>query len=132
MMKKTLSLALVAAAMMLAACSSLSPEAKEIVGVYFNPELSQTDPVMELHEDATCVVRAIKPGVLTYSVCGTWNVKNDSIVFLLDPTTVKSEGESTLIGDIPSRYSRRVVEHNDFNLQLEQDGIVYLYHRRAE
>lgn len=132
MMKKTLSLALVAAAMTLAACSSLSPEAKEIVGVYFNPELSQTDPVMELHEDATCVVRAIKPGVLTYSVHGTWNVKNDSIVFLLDPTTVESEGESTLIGDIPSRYSRRVVEHNDFNLQLEQDGIVYLYHRRTE
>lgn len=131
-MKKILSLTLAAAAATLVACSSLSPEAKEIVGVYFNPELSQTDPVMELHDDATCIVRAIKPGVLTYSVHGTWNVKNDSILFILDPATVQSEGDKTLIGEIPTHYSRRVVEHNDFNLQLEQDGIVYLYQRRAE
>lgn len=122
----------VCAMYMLAACSGLSKEAKQIVGVYYNPELSQTEPVMELRSNATCTVRAIKPGVLSYSVDGEWNVKNDSIVFVLDPSTLKVDGDKALVGDIPVRYSRKLADYNDFNLQLEQDGVMYLYQRRSE
>lgn len=131
-MKKTPLLLVSAGLAFLQSCSGLSPEAKEIVGSYYNPELSQTEPVMELHSDASCIVRAIKPGVLTYSVDGSWNVESDSIVFILDPSSVRAEGDETFIGDIPMRYSRRIVEYSDFNLQLEQDGVVYLYQRRSE
>lgn len=127
-MKKTLTLMLAVAGMaMTQSCSRLSSEAKEIAGNYVIPEVSQTEPVMELNRDATCVVRAIKPGVLTYAVEGTWNVENDSLVMLLDPSTVKVDGDASLVGQIPVRSARKVVEHSDFNLQLESDGIVYYY-----
>ncbi|MDE5826647.1 MAG: hypothetical protein K2H57_03645, partial [Duncaniella sp.] len=83
-----------------AGCSRLSSEAKEIVGTYYNTELSQTEPVMELRNDATCVIRAIKPGVLSYSVDGKWNVEHDSLIVRLDPGSLKFVGDSTLIGHI--------------------------------
>lgn len=110
-------------------CSKLSSEAKEIVGNYIIPEVSQTEPVMELNRDATCTVRAIKPGVLTYSVEGTWNVERDSLVMDLDPSSLKVEGEASMVGEIPVHSARKVVEHNEFNLQLEKDGVVYYYKR---
>lgn len=40
------------------------------------------------------------------------------------------EGDSTLIGRIPTRIAQKVVSYNDFSLQLETDGITYLYQRR--
>jgi len=116
----------------LCSCGKLSKEAKEIVGIYYNPEISQNDPVMELHKNATCVIRAIKPGVLTYSVEGNWNVENDSLVIKLDPSTLKYEGDSTIIGNIPEKIARKITGHNDFSLQLEQNGISYLFNRRSE
>lgn len=135
-MRRNLTLTAICGAVLAAAafssCSGLSSQAKEIVGIYYNPELSQTDPVMELRSDGKCTVRAIKPGVLTYSVDGEWNVENDSIIFDLDPASVKAEGDKAFMGTIPSHYSRRVAGYNEFNLQLEQDGVVYLYQRRAE
>ncbi|MCI9285482.1 MAG: hypothetical protein HFJ91_06755 [Muribaculaceae bacterium] len=111
-------------------CSGLSDDAKKIAGTYYNPELSQTDPVMELRRDATCRIRAIKPGVLSYSVDGKWNVLDDSLIVTLDPLTLEYEGDSTLIGKIPQRVARKVGSFNDFNLQLESDGVTYLYQRR--
>ena len=113
-----------------AGCSRLSSEAKEIVGTYYNTELSQTEPVMELRNDATCVIRAIKPGVLSYSVDGKWNVEHDSLIVRLDPGSLKFVGDSTLIGHIPEKIAQKVVSYNDFTLQLETDGISYLYQRR--
>lgn len=93
------------------------------------PEISQTEPVMELNRDATCVVRAIKPGVLSYSVEGTWNVENDSLIMVLDSSTLKAEGDTLMIGEIPSRSARRIMEFSDFSLQLENEGVVYYYKR---
>lgn len=119
-----------AALTLMCGCSSLSKEAKEIVGTYYNTELSQTEPVMELHKNASCIIRAIKPGVLTYSVEGKWNVENDSLIINLDPSTLTFEGDSTLIANIPTRVAQKVVGHNDFSLQLETGGISYLYQRR--
>ena len=110
-------------------CGRLSKEAKQIAGDYIIPEVSQTEPVMELKRDATCVLRAIKPGVLTYAVEGDWNVENDSLIISLDASTVSYVGDSALIGEIPVRSARKIVEHNDFNLQLESNGVIYYYKR---
>lgn len=134
-MKKDIALALSLAAVgMLCAssCSGLSSEAKEIVGTYYNTELSQTEPVMVLNDDAKCVITAIKPGVLTYSVEGTWNVKNDSLIVELNPESITYEGDSTLIGSIPLRVAQKLISHNEFSLQLENGGVSYLYQRRNE
>lgn len=126
-LSKTLAATLILA--LAAACNGLSREAKEIVGDYYNTELSQTEPVMELRRDGTCVIRAIRPGVLTYSVDGRWNVENDSLVMTLDPATLSSRGDAALVGHIPTRYAVRIVEHNDFNMTIEQGGATYLYTR---
>lgn len=134
-MKKDIALALSLATVgMLCAssCSGLSSEAKEIVGTYYNTELSQTEPVMVLNDDAKCVITAIKPGVLTYSVEGTWNVKNDSLIVELNPESITYEGDSTLIGSIPLRVAQKLISHNEFSLQLENGGVSYLYQRRNE
>lgn len=127
-----LTVSLAAAALLASSCSGLSKEAKQIVGTYYNTELSQTEPVMVLKKDAACVITAIKPGVLTYSVEGKWNVENDSLIISLDPSTMKFEGDSTLIGSIPARVAQKVASHNEFSLQLENGGVSYLYQRRNE
>lgn len=129
-MKTTLyTLSLIMAWLVVASCGNLSREAKKIIGEYMIPEISQTEPVMELNRDATCVVRAIKPGVLSYSVEGTWNVENDSLIMVLDSSTLKAEGDTLMIGEIPSRSARRIMEFSDFSLQLENEGVVYYYKR---
>lgn len=129
-MKRFTQILALSAATLLCACNHLSDEAKEIIGAYYNPELSQTEPVMELKGNGDCVIRAIKPGVLTYSVEGEWNVENDSLTFELDNSTLKFDGDSTLIGNIPEHYARKVVSFSDYDLQLEQNGVTYLYQRR--
>lgn len=126
-----LSLLLLGTAVM-SSCSHLSKEAKQIVGTYYNSELSQTEPVMQLRKDASCTITAIKPGVLTFSVDGEWNVVNDSLVIELSPQSIRFDGDSTLIGNIPERVARKVVAHTDFSLQLESGGVSYLYQRRNE
>lgn len=116
------------AAAMFQSCSGLSGEAKKIVGNYVIPEVSQQQPVMELNSDATCVVRAIKPGVLTYAVEGTWNVENDSLVMLLDPSTLKiEEGDASLVGNIPQRAARKVAGYTDLSLELKSGDVIYYY-----
>lgn len=129
-MRKTLPfLPIAIGAVLSCSCSRLSREAKEISGNYIIPEISQTEPVMELNRNATCKVRAIKPGVITYTVEGKWNVEHDSLVMILDRSTLHVEGDSEMVGDIPTRYTRKVVDHNDINLLLEKDGVVYAYRR---
>lgn len=118
----------IAGIMLVQSCSGLSGEAKKIAGSYVIPEVSQQMPVMELNRDATCVVRAIKPGVLTYAVMGTWNVENDSLVMLLDPTTLMvEEGDASLVGHIPARSARKVAGYTDLSLELKSGDVVYYY-----
>lgn len=121
----------VVATAFLTSCNKLSDQAMEIVGTYYNTELSQTEPVMELRPDATCLIRAIRPGVLTYSVEGEWNVENDSLVIILQPETLKWKGDSVMIGEIPLRNARKIANHSDFSLQLEQGGATYVFKRQA-
>lgn len=126
------SLAALTAATLLSACSPLSDDAKKIAGNYYIPEISQDEPLFELRRDGTCTIRAIKPQVLTYSVNGRWNVVNDSLVATLDPATLKWTGDSSLIGDIPARYARRIVGSSDLTLTTEHNNVEYVYHRRPE
>lgn len=130
-MNRFLHITLVAFSLLLSAtaCSGLSSEGKKIAGNYIIPEVSQTEPLMELNRDASCLVRAIKPGVLTYSVAGKWNVENDSLIMWLNPSTLQVVGDSSLVGNIPERSARKIVEYNEFNLQLESDGVIYFYKR---
>lgn len=123
---------LLLASLAVTSCSHLSKEARQIIGTYYNPELSQTEPVMQLRKDATCTVTAMKPGVLTYSVDGNWDVTNDSLIIELTPGSIRFDGDSTLIGDIPTRVARKIISHNDFSLQLESGGVSYLFQRRNE
>ena len=111
-------------------CSHLSAEAKKIAGNYYIPEISEKEPLMELNPDGKCLIRAIRPGVLSYTVEGKWDVRNDSVIVVLEPSTLQFEGDSLLIGEIPTRASRRIVKFDDINLELENDGVHYIYHRR--
>lgn len=132
MKKNCLITFLLIASAALCSCGKLSKEAKAIVGTYYNTEVSQSEPVMVLKKNADCVVTAIKPGVLTYSVKGTWNVKNDSLIMELDPTSITYEGDSTYIGTVPTYMARKIVGSTMFALQLEKDGVSYMYQRRNE
>ncbi|MDE7025767.1 MAG: hypothetical protein K2O88_07795 [Paramuribaculum sp.] len=134
---KTIYISIIATALMtfasiLSGCSHLSSEAKEMVGCYFIPEVSQDDPLMELNANGSCVIRAVKPGVLTMSVPGTWNVLNDSLIVELDPSGLVTEGDSTLVGNIPLTLKKSVVDFNGTNLTLEYDGVQYVYLRRGQ
>ena len=57
--------------MLLSACGGLSStKEKQIVGLYYNPAVSDREPVFELNSDGSSVMRAIRPDVLTLSVKG--------------------------------------------------------------
>ncbi len=111
-------------------CHRMSKQARAIVGTYYIPEISPDIPLLELRDDATITVRAVKPQVLTYSVDGVWDVVNDSIVATLDPTSLKWEGDSSLIGSLPTDYRRRIDEYTSQSLIIERDGIKYVYKRK--
>lgn len=129
-MKLTALPGLATVALLFSGCSKLSPEAREITGHYYIPEVSADVPLMELNDDATCMMRAVKPGVLTYAVPGTWDVRNDSIVMVLYPDRLTFEGDSTLIGTIAPTIGRHIKGHTDMTLTIENEGIEYTYQRR--
>lgn len=113
-------------------CHRLSSEAKQMIGDYYITDISNDLPVLELQSDGSVVQRAIKPGVLTYSVKGRWNVVDDSLViFDNDTIPFDIEGDSTLIGNIPQRSSRAIVNFNGTSLTLRHDGADYVYYRRG-
>lgn len=115
----------------LGGCSRLSSEAKEMIGNYYIPEVSQDMPLMELNSDGTCVMRAIKPGVLTISVPGKWNVLRDTLFIENTPAELTAEGDTTLIGNIPENMAKAVINFTGVTLTLESDGVEYVYLRRS-
>ncbi len=123
---------LMASATITTGCHRLSSEAKQMIGDYYITDISNDLPVLELKSNGSVVQRAIKPGVLTYSVKGRWNVVNDSLViFDNDTIPFDIEGDSTLIGDIPQRSSKAIVNFNGTSLTLRHDGADYVYYRRG-
>ncbi|WP_295729410.1 hypothetical protein [uncultured Muribaculum sp.] len=115
--------------MVLAACGGLSNKAKRIAGTYCNTSVSDEVPVFELNRDGTCVMRAIRPDVLTISVRGTWNVIDDTLVIHHDLATVQAEGDTSLVGTVAPEFKAEVVGHSDYSLTLLRDGIEYEYIR---
>lgn len=114
----------------LVSCNRLSKQAKEMVGNYYIPEISEDEPLMELRKDGKCTIRAINPGVLTISVDGRWNVLDDSLKIDLKPETIITQGDSTLVGNIPQHIGKSIVEFNGISLTVNDGGITYVYHRR--
>ena len=113
-----------------ASCSHLSDQAKEMVGNYYNTELSETEPVMELNSNGRCLIRAIKPGVLTYAVEGKWNVERDSLIIDTDGKISQLTGDSTLVGTIDRHKAMAVVNFNGITLTLRNGSADYIYTRR--
>ena len=111
-------------------CHRLSEKARQMPGNYYINEISQDLPLLELNDDATCIVRAIKPGILTYAVAGRWDVVGDSLVIEVEPVLTELQGDSSLVGDIPARLARRVQEFTGTSLTLRHDGNDYVYLRR--
>ncbi len=129
-MKKVTTILALAAATIITGCNPLSDEAKQITGNYYINEISDDTPLMELRPDGTCTVRAIRPEILTYAVEGKWNVRNDSLVMVIDRESLTWEGDSSMIGDIPERLDKKLISHSDLAVELQTDGINYVYSRR--
>lgn len=116
--------------LLLCSCGGLSRQAKEIVGDYYNVQLSSELPVLELKEDGTSVVRNIAPDVLVMEVDGTWEVVDDSLVIVNNLNSIRLKGDTTIVGDIAPRITRRISSHDGHSITLSKDNIDYLYMRR--
>lgn len=117
-----------------ASCNHLSDEAKEMIGNYYLTTVSENEPLMELNSDGTCVLHAIKPGVLSYTVNGHWDVENDSLLISTDGKAASVSGDTTLvrIGQIPTKKGYAIAGFNGFSLTLTQDGNEYVFARRGQ
>lgn len=115
---------------LLAGCG-LSSREKEMVGNYFISEISDIEPLYELHGDGTSVMRAIRPEVLTCWVEGRWHIDGDSLILENDLSTVRFEGDRSLMGEVADRAAYHITDFNGTSLTLRKDGIDYVYHRRA-
>jgi len=125
--------ALLAILVSLAGCAGLSERAEEMIGVYYQPTVSENEPIMELESDGSCIIHAIKPGVLSYTVRGKWNVEDDSLLIITDGVVDKVNGDTTVvhIGAIPTRMGYAITDYNGLSLTLNRDGNDYLYVRRG-
>lgn len=118
---------------LLAACGGLSEQEEKMVGKYYIPALSDTNPLIELNADRTSVLRAIRPGDITYSVAGVWKVENDSLIIESDSTSITIEdGDPGLVGHVSRRVAYPIKDFNESTLSIQRQGITYDYHRRLD
>ena len=68
--------------------------------------------------------------MLTFSIDGEWNVEDGQLTVELEPETIVTEGDSTLVGNIPGVITKKVIDYNGISLTVEDDGVQYVYHRR--
>lgn len=116
----------------LVGCGGLSSREKKLVGKYYNTELSDTRPVLELNADRTAVRRGIGAGI-TYSVSGTWKVDDDSIIIQCDSTSITiEEGDPGLVGHINPRKTIPLSGFSENNLEVREKGGVYVYQHRYD
>lgn len=119
--------------LLFAACGGMSDQEKRMVGKYYIPALSDTNPLIELNADGTSVLRAIRPGDITYSVSGVWKVESDSLIIESDPSSITIEdGDPGLVGHVSRRVTYPITNFNESTLTVERQGITYDYHRRME
>lgn len=118
---------------LLAACGGLSEQEEKMIGKYYIPALSDTNPLIELNSDRTSVLRAIRPGDITYSVTGVWKVENDSLIIESDSTSITIEdGDPGLVGHVSRRVAYPIKDFNESTLSIQRQGITYDYHRRLD
>lgn len=119
--------------LLMAACGGLSDEEKAMIGNYYIPAVSDTHPMIELRADRSAVLRAIRPGDISYSVPGKWKLHADSLVIVTDPTSITVEdGDPALVGTVAKRVAYPIKSYNETTLTIERQGITYDYHRRLE
>lgn len=129
----TLKLGIIAPLTLLCACSGMSDQEKQMVGKYYIPALSDTRPLLELNPERKAVIRAIRPGELSFFVEGTWKVEDDSLIIVNDASSITIEdGDPSLVGTVAPRVAYPILSFNDNTLRIERGGIRYDYHRRME
>ncbi|MDE6458484.1 MAG: hypothetical protein K2L31_07800, partial [Muribaculum sp.] len=79
--------------------------------------------------DRTSVVRNIAPDVLVMEVNGTWSIVGDSLVIVNDLNSIRLQGDTSIVGDIAPRLTRKIVAHDPHSITLSKDNIDYLYIR---
>lgn len=128
-----LKLGLLAPAVLLSACGGMTDQEKSMIGKYYIPALSDTRPMLELDAERHSVIRAIRPGELSFYVEGTWEVKDDSLVIVNDGASITIEdGDPSLVGTVAPRVAYPIVSYDERVLRIERGGIQYDYHRRME
>lgn len=114
-------------------CNGLSDYEKGLVGSYYNTALSDMKPAIELHKDRTAVVRAIRPGDLTYSVSAQWEATEDSLILVPDASSIViEEGDPAAVGNVAPRLSWPIVKCNEQTLTLVRENNTIDYKRRYE
>lgn len=123
----------VASAALLSACGGLSDREKKMVGNYYIPAVSDTRPLIELRQDRAAVIRAIRPGELSYFVTGKWELSGDTLVIATDPSSITiEEGDPSLVGTVAPRVAYPIHTFNETTLTIDRQGVTYDYHRRSE
>lgn len=126
-------LLIAAGVILLTACNHLSREAKKIAGNYYLTSISEDEPVMELNTDGSCRIHAIKPGVMSYTVDGTWNVEDNEIRIKTEGVLSSVTGDTTIVrvGRIPTEITYKIATFTGHSLTLRRDGNDYMYVRRG-
>ena len=116
---------------MLASCGGMSDREKSMVGKYYIPAISDTHPLIELDADRHALLRAIRPGELSFYVTGQWRVDNDSLIIDNDASSITiEEGDPSLVGSVAPRVAYPIINFDETTLRIEKQGITYDYHRR--
>ncbi len=119
--------------LLLGSCGGMTDQEKAMIGKYYISAVSDTHPLLELEEGNTAVVRAIRPGELSFSVEGVWHVRNDSLVIDNDVSSIAiEEGDPALVGNVSEHVSWPIRHYDETTLRLERGGIIYDYHRRMD
>ncbi len=115
----------------LMACGGMSKREKQMVGHYYIPAVSDTSPLLELGEENNSVMRAIRPGELSFSVSGKWHVEGDSLIIVNDASSITIEdGDPGLVGDVAERVAYPIVAFEENILRIARQGVIYDYYRR--
>ncbi len=118
---------------LLQSCGGLSEQEEGMVGKYYIPTVSVTHPLLELEADRSAVIRAIRPGELSFYVSGEWRLENDSLIIDNDISSITiEEGDPGLIGTVAPRVAYPILGFDGTVLHIERQGVVYDYHRRLE
>lgn len=111
----------------------MSEQEERMVGNYYIPTVSDTHPLLELGADGNAVIRAIRPGELSFFVNGKWHLENDSLIIDNDISSLTiEEGDPSLVGTVAPRVAYPVLGFDDIVLRIERQGVVYDYHRRQD